>query len=109
MALVTQEIPLNAGPQRMTVQLGPLFQRRLRLHYADVPEAGWLLDIGLVDGTPVLCGLPLLPGQDLLAQYAYLGLGGQLYVTSDANPDGPIAYEEAGSSMHLYFVYDDGT
>lgn len=98
-----QEIPLVAGPQRMTFMMAG-FYRRLRVHYADVPEAGWLLDIGMEDGTPLVCGLPMIPGDSLLAQFRYLGLGGDLYVTSDANPNGPIGYEEAGTTMRLFWV-----
>ncbi len=40
----------------------------------------WGLDIGDASNNPIVCGIPLIPGVNLLAQYAYLGISGELIV-----------------------------
>ncbi|MDR3488822.1 MAG: hypothetical protein P4M05_28455 [Bradyrhizobium sp.] len=103
MALTIYEIPLSPNPQTMSITLaGVVYQ--LRFHYANVREGGWLLDISDNLGNPLVCGIPLVTGVDLLAQYAYLGIGGVLFVKSDGDPDAVPTFDDLGVTSHLYFA-----
>jgi hypothetical protein len=95
------EIPLSPEPQRFSIALGGR-TRRLRLGW-NAAEAAWLLDIAVAarrqgrladsdssdneeDDTPLLAGIPLVAGADLLAQHAHMGLGGELWVEGELPP-----------------------
>ena len=119
------EIPLIASPQTFTVTLaGTAYTMTLMFHSAygavagaptgidqDVPTAiidtnnldGWGLDIADSSNNPIICGIPLIPGIDLLYQYAYLSFGGSLFVTVDGNPDGVPDFAGLGTTGHLLF------
>jgi hypothetical protein len=64
----------------------------------------WYLDIADANGNPIVSGLPLITGADLLEQYAYLSFGFELWVQSDVTPDALPTYENLGTSSHLYVV-----
>lgn len=96
------EIPLSASPQSMTIALGAAVYT-LRFFYADTPEGGWAMDISDATGNPILCGVPLVTGADLLAQYAYLGIGGKLWVRTDGNAGAVPTFANLGTQSHLYF------
>lgn len=98
------EIPLTPSQAcRFTVTLaGALYY--LRLTY-DIAQAGcWILDIGDADQTPLVAGIPLVSGVDLLAQYNYLGFGGALIVTTDRGAGEVPTFDSLGVTAHLYFV-----
>lgn len=63
----------------------------------------WVLDIADGSDVPLVQGIPLITGADLLAQYAYLGFGGGLVVTTDDGVGVPT-FEGLGVSGHLYFT-----
>lgn len=64
----------------------------------------WYLDIADASGNPIISGIPLITGANLLEQYAHLGFGFQLWVQSDVNPDVLPTYKNLGTSSHLYAV-----
>ncbi|GLQ96481.1 phage baseplate plug family protein [Dyella mobilis] len=64
----------------------------------------WFLDIADASANPIVSGLPLVTGADLLEQYGYLEFGFELWVQSDVNPDDLPTYENLGTSSHLYVV-----
>lgn len=99
MALV--EIPLTPVSQQFAIQLAGV-QYQLTLIWRDV--AGWVLDIASNDRTPIIQGIPLVAGADLLAQYRYLGIGGQLFVMSDPAVLDPPTSANLGIESHLYFL-----
>lgn len=102
----TYEIPLSPEAQRFTIPLGGK-DYQLRLSYQDAPEGGWLLDIldPLDDpASPIVCGIPLVTGSDLLEQYGHLGIGGELWVATDADPDAVPSFENLGQAGRLFFV-----
>ncbi len=82
-------VPLTSVPQQLYIHLaGKEYQ--LTLKFLDVPEGGWVLDLDLPEGGgPVLHGLPLVTGADLLAPYAHLGIGGGLLVYGDDSDAAP--------------------
>lgn len=101
--MTTYEVPLSAEPQTFTISLaGTVY--RLRVVYADVAEGGWIIDISDVSGNPIVAGIPLVTGHDLLEQYAYLGIGGQLVVATDGDPDAVPTFANLGTTSHLYFI-----
>lgn len=97
--MATFEIPLQAGAQELTVPLGGVAYR-LRLWWCDGITPAWMLDISTEQGAPLVRGIPLLPGADLLEQHAHLGILGRLGVVADGVP----TYDSLGTSTKLYFV-----
>jgi hypothetical protein len=63
-----------------------------------------VLDIADASGAPVVSGLPLLPGVDLLGQYGHLGIGGALIVMLDSGAGDAVTFNNLGTSAHLRFV-----
>ncbi len=72
-------IALSSEPQTFAVSLSGT-EYQVTILYRDATEPAWTMDIALSDGTPVVNGVPLVPADDLLAQYGYLGLPGALSV-----------------------------
>ena len=91
-------IPLSPTPQTFTIALGGA-DYRLTFTYQNCDMGGWVMDIATVDGLVMAGGIPLVTGADLLQQYAFMGMGGQLVVESldEAVP----SFENLGSSVNL--------
>lgn len=70
-------------------------------------DGTWVLDITDAQGAPVVSGIPLVTGIDLLAPYAYLGLGGSLVVQTDGDPGATPTFGNLGQASHLYFIAND--
>lgn len=121
--MATFEIPTIATPQKFTTQIGGVsYNFRLTFHDAHVAGGrigvdtnkgatvdtgdigGWLLDIATIDNVPMISGIPLVTGADLLAQYVYVGIAGSLTVASDSDPNATPTFEGLGSSGHLYLT-----
>lgn len=99
----TYEVPLLAAQaQSFSVSLNQL-DYNLRVLW-NVAANCWVLDIANSDDTPLVSGIPLVTGVDLLSQYAYLGIGGSLFALTDVDTDAVPTYENLGQSSHLYFV-----
>lgn len=96
------EIPLAPGPQRLTISLGGV-QYRLTVKW-NVQAQIYILDIADLNGVPILSGVPIVTGADLLAQYEYLGFGGQLIAQTDFDVDLPPGFTNLGTTGHLYWV-----
>lgn len=95
-------IPLIPAPQTFNITLGTVVYK-LTVKW-NVPAQAWVLDISTPSGTPILSGVPLITGADLLEQYEYLNFGGALYAQTDNAPDAVPTYTNLGSDGHLYFV-----
>ena len=96
------EIPLQASAQTFVISLaGVTYGMTLRWCASN---ASWILDIADANGVALVQGIPLVTGADLLAQYAYLGIGGSLYAQTDHDVYQVPNYAGLGSSGHLYFV-----
>ena len=122
------QIPLVASPQTFSITLaGVTYTMTLMFHSAygavvgapvgvdqTVPTAiidtndldGWALDIGDASNSPIVCGIPLIPGIDLFYQYRYLGFGGSLVAAVDGDPDAVPDFAGLGTTGALYFVTD---
>lgn len=92
-------IPCTSEPQRFSIVLAGE-EYRLTVRWFDASEGGWHLDIHDVKGTPLLCGLPLVAGCNLLEQYDYLGIGGELWIDGEFSP----SFEDLGTKSELVFV-----
>ena len=96
------EIPLSPQPQTFSVQFPNGVTYSLRLIYLYTPDDCWLLDINDAQGNPIICGIPLVTGADLLAQYAYLGFGCKLYCTTDGNLGAVPRFFNLGVTAHIW-------
>lgn len=96
------EIPLSGVPETFSIALGPQ-SYRLRIGFANVDGGGWFFDLSDTAGNPILCGIPLVTGCDLLGPYRYLGIPGRLWVTTDGDPDAVPTFDDLGTTSHLYF------
>ena len=96
------EIPLQSGNQTFQIVLGTI-KYTLTVMWRD--PVGYFLDIGDVSGNPLVCGIAMVTGIDILSPYEYLLMGGTLTVVSDgADPTVPPTYDNLGSGSHLYWT-----
>ena len=103
MAGTPVEIPLTPNAQNFTIPLG-ILDYELTFRWNDQDEGGWYMDIADSTGNPLVQNIPLVTGADLLAQYKYLGIPGQLKVQTDHNTNAVPTYANLGSNSHLYFI-----
>lgn len=102
MATIT-EVPLSSGPQSFQIILsGRNF--KFNVVWRDAPQGGWFIDLLDASGNLLIGGIPLVTGADLLAQYAYLGIGGELWVQTDGDPSAVPTFSSLGNESRLYFV-----
>ena len=76
----------------------------MRLIFLFTPYPCWELDISDNKGNPLVCGIPLITGADLLAQYGYLNFGAQMYCATDVNHDIVPQFFDLGIDSHLYLA-----
>lgn len=103
MAQQTYEVPLTPEAQTFSIQLG-LKTYQIYLWWNDADEGGWTIDIADSQSNPIISGIPLVTGVDLLAQYGYLDFGGTLVVLTDDSPDAVPTFTNLGNQSHLYFT-----
>lgn len=96
-------IPLQSQPQKFSIDLSGLTYN-FTVQYRNVDMGGWYLDIADANGVPIVQGVPLVTGANLLAQYAYLGFVGALWVQTQSDPDAVPTFENLGTDGLLYYV-----
>jgi len=74
------------------------------LQYRNTTMGGWVLDIGDANNNPLIQGIPLVTGANLLAQYAYLGFVGALWVQTLSDPDAVPTFQNLGIDGLLFYV-----
>ncbi|WP_434524378.1 phage baseplate plug family protein [Photorhabdus asymbiotica] len=94
------EIPLSPINQQFDVQLDGI-NYKMKLIWRDI--AGWILDIMTPDSEPIVTGLPLVFGANLLEQHRHLGFNGSLIFYGDINQEKPLR-NSLGEEDKLYFV-----
>jgi hypothetical protein len=62
------EIPTSPAPRTMQVAFPNGQTYSLRLIYLFTPDDCWMIDIADEFGNPIVCGIPLVAGVDLLGQ-----------------------------------------
>lgn len=95
------EIPLSPDNQQFRIQLGGITYT-LRIIWRDA--AGWIMDVQDSGGTPLLSGVPLITGVNLLEQYPQLGINGALVVATDNGAPAEPTKINLGTYSHLLFV-----
>lgn len=98
-------IPFSPQPQKIVVQLGgttyTLTTRWL------TPSDCWLLDIADVNNNPIVSGIPMITGADLLEQYRYLGFTGSLFAYATQAPvDTVPTFRNLGITTQVAFFPD---
>lgn len=103
MAYRVLRIPINARPQIFTIMLsGVLYTIRL---YWLVPAECWVIDIMDSIRNPLVCGIPLITGTDLIGQFEYVGIPGQLLVVSDQLPPETVPdFTHLGITGKVYYI-----
>ncbi|WP_322090013.1 phage baseplate plug family protein [Burkholderia cenocepacia] len=99
------EIQLTADPQTFRITLSGI-DYQMKVQYRDAGETGWILDVADASGNPLVSGIPLVTGTDLLGQYAYLGFGGRLWVQGATDPDDVPTFDDLGIGSHVFWVTD---
>ncbi|WP_250512703.1 hypothetical protein [Caballeronia sp. INDeC2] len=97
------EIPLSGVPQSFQIALAGVTYK-LTLMWREAPQGGWFLDMADAAGNRILSGVPLVTGADLLEQYEYLGIGGELWLQTDGDEAAVPTFDDIGTTSHLYFV-----
>lgn len=96
-------IPLQPTNQIFTISLAGV-QYQLKVKWNDANQT-WVLDIYDATGSiPIICGIAIVTGVDLLAPYAYLGLGGQLIAQTTNDTYAVPTLANLGTAGNLYFV-----
>lgn len=103
--MATFKIPLSPKPQRFTITLGGV-DYRMTVSYKNVPEGGWVLDVATLEDAPIVSGIPLVTGANLLEQYAHLGIAGRLFVQTATDPDAVPTFANLGTESFLFWVTD---
>lgn len=96
------EIPLSPQPQTLQIDLsGTIYQ--LTFYWSTQGQC-WMFNLADVDGNPLLMGAPVVTGINLLRQYDYLGIAGDIIVQTDHNPDQVPTFTNLGTEGHVYYV-----
>jgi hypothetical protein len=98
------KIPLTPVPQSFSIVLGGVHYT-INLHWNAAEQMqSWVIDISGADAqTPVVNGIPLVTGCDLLEQYRYLGFNGGLMAYVNGSDERP-GYDDLGGAGSLFFV-----
>ena len=100
------KIPLSTKPQTFNINLADKEYRLTIRWNASLGSESWILDIATANnGTPILSGIPIVTGVDLLGPYEYLEFGGHLVCYSGSS-DAIPTFENLGVENELLFVVD---
>lgn len=103
--MATYEVPLSAEPQTFLIDLvGILYRMTVRWCGA---MSAWVMDLDTPEEVPVLHGVPIVTGTDLLGQYEYLGIGGQLRAQTLGDLESIPTFENLGTNGVLFFITPD--
>lgn len=96
------EIPLSPASQILSTTLNGVTYNLSVIW--NVQASCWVLNIADTNQVPILSGIPLVTGANLLEQYAYMNFGGALYAITDSDLASPPTYSNLGITGHLIFV-----
>ena len=95
-------VPTQPTNQTFSVMMAGV-QRQLTVRWNQM-NAAWHLDLADTLGNPVLTGLPLITGTDLLAPFKYMNFGGQLIAQTANDATAVPTLANLGSGANLYFL-----
>ena len=96
------EIPLSPNPQTFQIALAGITYT-LTFQWNTVANS-WTLDIADASGNPIVSGIAVVTGADLLEPYGYIEFGGALTAFTDHDLATPPTYDNIGSTGHVYFT-----
>ncbi|MDR1979779.1 MAG: hypothetical protein LBQ42_13670 [Synergistaceae bacterium] len=101
------KIPLTPVPQSFSIVLGGVHYA-LNLHWSAAEQMQfWVVDIADAETRePIITGIPLVTGCDLLAQFEYLGFNGKLIAYVSGSDECP-GFDNLGGAGNLFFVTED--
>ncbi|MGI4812798.1 MAG: phage baseplate plug family protein [Janthinobacterium lividum] len=100
--MTAYEIPLTPEPQTFGISIaGVTYTFTVIWNAANV---SWILDIADASGNPILSGIPMVTGADLLEQFAHLNFGFQLICQTDNAPSVVPTFADLGITGHLYAI-----
>ena len=100
------EVPTNPRSETFLITLAGV-QYKITLRWVNTIETGWLMDVAKGDGTPLVNGIAVVSGIDLLGQYPQYNFGGKLGVFVSGDPTGVPTYETLGNEGKLYFIAEE--
>ena len=77
-------VPLTNVPQQFQIALAGATYIII-CKWNDADDAGWVIDISDQNENPIACNIPLITGADCLSGLEYLGIDGNLYVSSSGS------------------------
>lgn len=95
-------IPLQATNQKIQITLAGVLYT-LTVRWNNMNEA-WQIDIGDSNNNPIVTGIPMVTGVDLLSPFAYLNFGGQLIAQTANDVTAVPTLTSLGNGAGLYFV-----
>ena len=90
-------IPLMVINQRFNVSIGNNTYKLQLIYRANK----WFLDIFDVQNTPLICGLPLVMGDNLLIQHQHVISGSLLVMNTNENEQ--QSFTDLGTNITLYW------
>lgn len=98
-------LPVSATAQSFFVQLVNVTYK-ITMRWNTVALC-WVMDLADSEEVPIVQGIPVVTGTNLLAPYAYLGIGGGIVALTEGDPDAVPTFENFGSGGDVYFVADE--
>lgn len=102
MNITTYQIPLQGISESFVINLAGT-NYTLTVKWNDSDDAGWVLDIADASQNPIVCGLPLITGANLLSGLEYLGIGVVLVVYTNGDANAVPTFDNLGTGCNLYF------
>ena len=98
----TFDIPLTSSPQTASITLAGV-SYKINLKWNNISSC-WVVDLLDSLNNLILGGIPLVTGCDLLGQFEYLSIGGDLFAEMDNSATAVPQFQDLGNNGHLYFV-----
>ena len=97
-------VPTNPYNQSFVVSLnGTTYSFTIRWNN-DPSAQNWVIDVYDINNNPVVTGIAMVTGANLLEQFDYLDFGGALIAQTSNEANVVPTYADLGSTGNLYFV-----
>ena len=95
-------LPLSNVPEKFDISLSDV-NYILVSRWNDADEGGWIIDFYNENESPILMNVPLVTGDNLLGQYEYVGIAGDIYVFTDGDDFAVPTIDNLGNGADVYF------
>lgn len=97
------KVPMSTTPQKFQINLGGI-DYLMTCKWCSADDGGWVLDIDDAEtDEPIVHGLPIITGADILSGLSYLGFTGVLFVYTDGDQYAVPTFDNLGTESNLYF------